>query len=114
MTANVSLVIAEKKGVLRVPNAALRFNPDTAAKSSAQGSGGATEPGARIWILENGVPRPLAVQVGLSDGRWTEVVGPGVAEGLAILVGVETVKTTQTKSASPISTTVGAPAPPPG
>jgi HlyD family secretion protein len=108
MTANVSLVIDEKKGVLRVPNAALRFNPETVAKGSVQRDGDA-EPGARVWTLENGTPRALKVQVGLSDESFTEVSGPGVKAGLAVLVGADSAQKTQTSVASPVSKSPGPP-----
>jgi HlyD family secretion protein len=41
MTANVKLVVAEKRDVLKVPNAALRFRPPGADDAAAAGAGGA-------------------------------------------------------------------------
>jgi HlyD family secretion protein len=40
-TANVTIDVATVRDVLRVPNAALRFRPDTADANAAQGRGGA-------------------------------------------------------------------------
>lgn len=109
MTANVSLMIEEQKGVLRVPNAALRFTPE-----SAQGGGNAgTAAGSQIWVLENGAPKRLVVRAGLSDGRYTEVSGPGISEGMSVLIGSGATKKTEATAASPIATTTGAPPPPP-
>ena len=38
MTANVSIMIAHREGVLKIPNAALRFRPLSARKESGKGS----------------------------------------------------------------------------
>jgi len=109
MTANVSLVIEEQKGVLRVPNAALRFTPE-----SAQGGGNTgTAADSKVWVLENRVPKRLVVRVGLSDGRYTQVSGPGISEGMSVLIGSGATKKTEATVASPIVSTTGAPPPPP-
>ena len=39
MTANVRLVVDHKENILRIPNSALRFNPDGAAPASSPGRG---------------------------------------------------------------------------
>lgn len=39
----------------------------------------------RIWILRDGKPVPLVVKTGLTDGRYTEVSGEGVTEGLHVI-----------------------------
>ena len=102
MTANVSLVTSEKRGVLRVPSAALRFTPATAARSEA---------GPGIWVLERGVPRRVAVQAGLSDDHFTEVAGPGLVEGLTVLVGAEGEPKPQTASVLGAAKAAGPPPP---
>ena len=43
MTANASIIIAEKRGVLRIPNSALRFRPPTGAVISGSTNAPATE-----------------------------------------------------------------------
>ncbi|NIC43367.1 efflux RND transporter periplasmic adaptor subunit [Aquabacterium sp. A08] len=106
MTANASIVATERKGVLVVPNAALRFTPSngngaaagnpsvlsrmmprppsTASKTARpEGRGGARQ----IWVLQNGQPQALPVTGGISDGRYTEVSGDGLTEGLAVITG---------------------------
>ena len=49
MTANVSIIVASKDGVLKIPNAALRFKPSDkevpAAKTSSAGKSGTGSPG---------------------------------------------------------------------
>jgi HlyD family secretion protein len=49
------------------------------------GARGATTSG-RVYVLENGVPRPLDVRLGLSDGMSTEVVG-GLSENQEVVIG---------------------------
>lgn len=80
MTANVAILTADRRNVLRVPNAALRFNP-----------GGQPAPrGDKVWVLENGAPRAIPVKVGTSGSQFSEVSGEGIREGLTILAGTET------------------------
>jgi HlyD family secretion protein len=43
---------------------------------------------ARLWVLEDGVPKPVAVRIGLSDGTSTEIVSGDVREGTEVVVGV--------------------------
>jgi HlyD family secretion protein len=127
MTATAAIAAAERKGVLRVPNTALSFNPDAAAEppaGQAQGSGAAggivsalmpRPPGQmtrrarnadgpagkaaeaaaagprRIWVIDGEgtpaqPPRPIAVTMGLSNGKLTEVSAPELREGMAVVV----------------------------
>ncbi|GAA0761680.1 efflux RND transporter periplasmic adaptor subunit [Ideonella azotifigens] len=44
----------------------------------------------RIWVLEDGRPKPLTVTVGLSNGRLTEVSGEGLQEGLPVIISQQT------------------------
>jgi HlyD family secretion protein len=57
-------------------------------------SGGSSESGAgrasnALWVLKNGEPSRLVVEVGSSDGRRTEVSGKGLAIGTEVIVDVE-------------------------
>ncbi|MBI4391027.1 MAG: efflux RND transporter periplasmic adaptor subunit, partial [candidate division NC10 bacterium] len=95
MTANVRIVIARKPNALKVPAAALRFRPAAGgANAVAVRPDGLPEPGgrrgageARVWILEGGVPKPVPVTPGLSDGSAVEVAAGDLREGQAVLVG---------------------------
>ena len=76
MTATVSVVIQEKKDVLRVPAAALRYRPETF-----------TERGRFVFVAsEAGPPQPMKVRTGLSDGQFTELL-EGVTEGAKVVTG---------------------------
>ncbi len=48
---------------------------------------GAPASRGRIWVLRNGKPAPIDVRVGLTDGTASEIIGPGVVEGLEVIVG---------------------------
>lgn len=108
MTANITIMTAHESHVLRVPNAALRFNPFAflPAQGGPQGRGpGGGAPGAmqakrdaghvikrddHVWTLgPDGKPKEVPVTIGISDGQYTEVSGDGVHEGLQVLVGIE-------------------------
>lgn len=116
MTATAEIVTAERENVLLVPNAALRFTPPRpAANAPANGrSGGllasllprpprpsaaraATETAdkstaQRVWVLRDGRPEPVAVTVGQSDGRMTEVSGAGLEVGEPVITASASAK----------------------
>ena len=106
MTAASTIVATERNNVLLVPNTALRFTPATAAGAAPAASGSVVSKlmprmpprsGGRraagngnaavrqIWVLQDGQAVALAVTPGISDGRMTEVSGPELKEGMAVL-----------------------------
>src|SRR3989338_6009067 len=73
MTANVSVIVSEKKGVLKIPNAALRFRPsDMLNKDTSKDK--SRERGSGVWVVEGGKPKRIKVVTGISDGIFTELV----------------------------------------
>lgn len=97
MTANVSIIVAQKEQILKVPNAALRFTPpqsNRADGSAASGHAGFGDSGGgerQLWRLSAaGDLEPLTVRTGISDGVSTELVAGPVAEGDMVVVGIET------------------------
>ncbi|MGH7262632.1 MAG: efflux RND transporter periplasmic adaptor subunit [Candidatus Rokuibacteriota bacterium] len=93
MTANVRILVDQKPSVLKVPNAALRFRPQGMEPDGAPRDGAGQAPArggltARVWVLgPDGKPKPLAVQLGISDGSFTEVLDGALTEGQEIIVG---------------------------
>jgi HlyD family secretion protein len=101
MTAFVQITANRREGVLRVPNAALRFRPPadpaqadksgSAPKSGGapgSGGGGGVGPGggrrdasSRVYKVVDGKLAAVPVQVGISDTTYTEIVGGALAEG---------------------------------
>jgi HlyD family secretion protein len=103
MTANVTFVIAERTDVLKVPNAALRFQPPGTEPPAVRlelGGTGAGRPG-RVWILDAQArlqPRPLTL--GIADDTYTEVLSGDLQAGQEVITGVLTA-TTRPGSAPP-------------
>jgi len=79
MTASVRFLTSEIRDRLIVPQAALRFDPS--------GAGG--NPGDRVWILSDGVPRAVPVAVLLGDDLSAAIQADGLSEGQQVLVGIE-------------------------
>ena len=107
MTANVSIVVAQRDAVLKVPNAALRFTPPTSGlvdrpqltgnPLKEKGTGQATEAGRGPMMVSrtvwkqgpSGDLEPVHVQTGISDGMATEVVLGELSESTLVVVGIE-------------------------
>jgi HlyD family secretion protein len=110
MTATSDIVVAERRGVFLVPNAALRFTPGAGAGSGRPSGGLMTQmaPGGRrmrgggaeksakiergakrqIYVLgEDRAPRAIDVTVGSSNGTQTEVSGAGLNAGMQVITG---------------------------
>ncbi len=90
MTAYVSIVLAEKQNVLRVPNAALRYRP-AQAKEAAGPPGGergrGAAPGRGVHVLREGRPVPVPMEPGITDNRYTEVLAGDIRAGDQVIVG---------------------------
>ena len=80
MTATVSIVTAERRDVLRVPDQALRFQP---AGAPAPGNGAAQ----RVWVLRDGRPQAVAVRIGLDDESYAEVTAGALRAGDRVILG---------------------------
>jgi len=97
MTANVTIVTAEKKQVLAVSAAALRFKMTEKApapgsqggRGAGAGRGAAGPAAARssVWVLEGNSPRRVPVETGLTDGSYTEVLSGDLPEGSEVITG---------------------------
>jgi HlyD family secretion protein len=61
MTANVSFIIAKHEGVLKVPTAALRFQPDGAAQPPDAAGGGEAAPADRLQALQRRLTEALTL-----------------------------------------------------
>jgi len=88
MTANVRIVVEDRASALKVPNAALRWRP---ADAEAPDDFPKTRPRERrssVYVVNDGEPRPVEVQLGLNDGSSTEIVGGALAEGAEVIVGI--------------------------
>jgi HlyD family secretion protein len=61
MTANVSFLIAERPGALKVPNAALRFQPDGAAQETGAQDGRGPASGDRTQAMQQRLTQALSL-----------------------------------------------------
>lgn len=102
MTAYVNILVASRKNVLLIPNAALRFRPVDAAprsdKSKDAKSGGGNGRGkskdkdqgdttmGTVYVLNNGQINLVRIAVGITDNRLSEVVSGDLKEGDAVIV----------------------------
>lgn len=110
MTAYVNIAVAERKDVLLVPNAALRFKPANAdvqkpaanQSNDVQKSGGSRPGGAagadtvktkrdgfsgKVYVLEKDALKPVSVSLGITDNRNTEIAGGELKAGDQVVVG---------------------------
>ena len=105
LTANVRFEIARASGVLLVPNAALRWNPNNEEVAPAfrksfenkarQREKSGSEPAKRrVWersgFRQEPYVRPIQVRKGMNDGAMTAVEGDGLNEGIKIVTGTLT------------------------
>ena len=97
MTAYVSITVAERKGALLVPNAALRFKPANGGKRGAVPPGSKTKGDAarsgedgfpgKVYVQGPGGLVPVSVATGITDNRNTEVIRGDLKEGDQVVVG---------------------------
>lgn len=105
MTATADIVSARLTDVLLLPNAALRFTPPAEPET---GPSGGMFPGMRrtrpaktasktkeadgrqtVYVLREGVPTPVPIKVGVSDGRNTQIVEGDVSPGTPLVIDIE-------------------------
>jgi heavy metal translocating P-type ATPase/RND family efflux transporter MFP subunit len=88
LTATIRIVVERRDDVLRALNQALRFSPRDLAVLNGSGSPRAPPDGSpQLWILRDGKPRAITVQLGLIDGANTEIVGGDLQPGDELIIG---------------------------
>lgn len=110
MTAYVNIAVAERKDVLLISNAALRFKPANGdekkpAANPKDGAGradnGVAKPrdekhssshphdafSGKVYVLEAGDLKPVSVTFGITDNRNTEITGGELKVGNQVVVG---------------------------
>jgi HlyD family secretion protein len=92
LTTNLKFDVDRRAGVLLVPNAALRWQPRPEqvvpdARGALVQGGSEVSPHGSVWVAEKRFVRPVAVQVGSSDGVTTEIASADVHEGEPVVVG---------------------------
>ncbi|CCV14618.1 efflux RND transporter periplasmic adaptor subunit [Mesorhizobium sp. STM 4661] len=103
MTATVSVVTRQAKGVLTVPATAFRYRPAASTARAwslselftgrmgrpggnrqRQAAAQPTDGSRTLYVLENGRPRPVNVKIGSTDGELTEITS-GLDEGALVI-----------------------------
>lgn len=86
LTANVTIYTAERKGVLSVPSKALRFIPqkETVGKMKIVDAANAKN---KVWTIEGNSIVAHKVNIGMTDGTNTQIVG-GIAKGTKVITGL--------------------------
>ena len=105
LTANVTFIVGERKDVLLVPNAALRWTPQLSQvvaefrgnPEKAPGSEAQAKPPARagkeeqargvVYVPQGNLVRPVYVTLGLSDGSQMQVESSELKEETLVVVG---------------------------
>jgi HlyD family secretion protein len=91
MTANVKILVDHRDNALKIPNAALRYRPAASAAANTANINRKARGAAAsqtVWTLgANGKPQPVEVQLGISDGTWTEVRSGNLQEGEPVILG---------------------------
>ena len=120
MTANVSVLVAHKEGVLKIPNAALRFRPEFAKSGeaeekskealskrqqlsgSAKSSQGDRKLAVKVWVLSSeGKPKPISIVLGITNGTFSEMVSGDLKDGTEVIVEETSNKKGGSQSGSP-------------
>ena len=94
LTANVKFLLAQRRGVLAVPNAAFRFIPNETMVPQAYKKEMGKELDRkkrerRIWVRQGDSIKPLIVTAGLNDGSTTEISSSDLKEGMVVVTGTE-------------------------
>jgi len=85
MTAEVKILVAHKKDVLRVPTAALRFIPPPYALVDEESK--ELNNTSVVWVrLKNGRLKAVSINPGVSDEAFTEILDGNLGEGEKVIV----------------------------
>lgn len=119
MTANVSIEVARKDNVLKLPMVALRYKP----KAKVEGQPAELRPGApggskgqrkakgqQVYVLKENKPVAVAIKTGISNNTSIELIEGGLKEGDEVIVeqlGGESKKKSNGMGGSPMSPRMG-------
>ena len=111
MTAYVDIVLEERSNVLLVPNAALRFKPTIAKDKKAVATNtdtvktarkGGRSGMAKVYTVVQGELKDIKFKTGISDGKFTEVLGDGLKEDMSVVVSDSQSTTAKDAKAQPM------------
>jgi len=124
MTATVSILVAQRQNVLKIPKAALRFQPQLTPKereqfitafqkqqmaSASNGLGTAPRKSwqstPKVWTLTpEGALWPIAVRLGINDDQFSELQDGNLQEGQELIIGLNDTDEQKASGVPPSST----------
>jgi HlyD family secretion protein len=104
MTANVSIPVEQLTNVMKIPNSALRFQPDPLDVEGDVKEGGIKKEapikkrGTIVYMMTaDGKLRGIPVQTSITDGTYTAIQSDQLKEGMPIVAGMATTKAMDSK-----------------
>lgn len=97
MTAYVNIIVAQKKNILTVPNAALRFKPPEETSSPVENASAAKRikkqdkdnaTSGKVYVINNGLLKPVIVTLGITDNKTTEILSGDIKAGDTVVTGI--------------------------
>ena len=124
MTATVSILVAQRQNVLKIPKVALRFQPKLTPKEREQfitafqkqqtasvsnGLGAASRKSwqttPKVWTLTpEGALWPVAVRLGINDDQFSELQDGSLQEGQELIIGLNDTDGQRASGGPPSST----------
>lgn len=100
MSATATIKTASVKNALIIPYQALLFNPnEVEKKSSGMAMMGPPKRSKRsysgignkgsVWILENGAPKEVEIDIGITNGRSAQVLGESISADSKVIIRKE-------------------------
>ena len=97
MTATADIIVEEVEDAILIPNAALRYTPPATTtgrlafglfrppRMGALTSAEPTGRSRRVYVLRDGIPTPVTIEIGATDGVHTEVKSGDLKAGDALI-----------------------------
>ena len=115
MTAEITFQVRERRGVIKIPNAALRYFPkkehvreedrkilEGVERDQFNSENSAEEPPAdermqaelnsrkrHVWVKDGDLLKAIEVETGISDYQFTELISGDISVGQDLVVGIE-------------------------
>ncbi|MEX0678691.1 MAG: HlyD family efflux transporter periplasmic adaptor subunit [Pirellulales bacterium] len=114
LSADLRFEVDHRQDVLKVPNAALRYRPrrelivpppsGSAESSTSPGGDDPSDDAHRtVWVKQGNFVYPLEVQVGVTDGTHSEIVGGGLTEQMEVVLSENLGEVAETEANNPFA-----------
>jgi HlyD family secretion protein len=102
MTANLAVETGRAENILKIPSAALRFNPPDATQSTEEEKGPKSKgTGPAVWLVgPDNKPERLKIKTKLSDGTMVGVEAEQDLLGREVIIGSQTASSASTEKDS--------------